>query len=340
MKTYGFTALVLLLFLAVPTGFAGEETQPAGEQTETSTEEMMNDAQARGYQAATEKNTEAAAGWFTKAAEYADRVASWEGLMDAALALSSIGETDASKAALDRANALSTRFNDWRTSLAMGHAYASLPDEAEADDDAEAAIDEAKALAEKLDSWRAMVEVGTAYAGLKLEEAQEYATDAYDAALKIATEVKDAEGVEVVAMRLEEIGEEAKAAEAREIVKQLPPKPKTEKGSDRPPPPPGWSPTGKSLAEPHEISEESKAILADRAARKHIEATAKALDQGDVDGQTIYVYHYRRYWASHPDLFLHRIWDHPGDFDTTSWAQHHFGQYRFVNGLYVKISGD
>ena len=333
MKPYGLIVFALLVSLAMPAAFAGEEAEPT-------TEEMMNDAQARGYQAATGENTEAATSWFTKAADYADRIASWEGLMDSALALSSIGETDASKTILDRANALSARFNDWRTSLAMSHAYASLPDEAEADDEAEAAVNEAKQLAEKLESWRAMVEVGTAYLGLKLDEAREYATDAYDTALKIATGAQDPEGVEVVAMRFEELGEEVKAAEAREIVKQLPPKPKKEEGSDRPPPPPGWSPTGKSLAEPREISEESKAILAERAARKHAEATAKALEQGDVDSQTIYVYHYRRYWASHPDLFHYRFWDHPGDFDTGTWARHHFDQYRFVNGLYVKITSD
>ena len=272
---------------------AGEPGEETGEEAELSTEEMMDDAQARGYEAAAEDETEAATGWFAKAAAYAERIASWEGLMDAALALSSVGDSDAAKAVLDKANELSAKFKDWRTSLAVGHAYASLPDEAEADDEAEAAIDEAKALAEKLESWRAMVEVGTAYAGLRLDEAKNYATDAYDAALKIVSEAEDPEGYEVLAARFEEIGETTKAAEAREMVKQLPP-PKPKK-RDRPPPPPGWSPTGKSLAEPREISEESKAILAERAARKHAEAAARALKKGDVDEQYVYVYEYSRY---------------------------------------------
>ena len=329
MKKYLPGVLVSVIVLGMAAALAGEEA-------ELTTEEMMDDAQARGYEAVTEDDAEAAAGWFEKAADYADRIASWEGLMDASLALSSIGEADASKTVLDRANALNAKFKDWRTSLAMGHAYAGLPDEAEADDEAEAAINDAKEQAEKLESWRAMVEVGTAYLGLKLDEAKDYATDAYDAALEIAAKAKDAEGCEVLAMRFEELGEEVKAAEAREIVKQLPPK-KSKKKKDRPLPPSDWSPTGRSLAEPREISEESKAILAERAARKHAEATAMALKKGDVDDQTYYIYEYNRYWASHPNLFLHRVWDREGGFDTDAWARHYFSDYRLVNGIYVRI---
>ncbi len=339
MKAYGLSVITLLALLAAGVVVAGQEAgPPAGiEEIEMATEAVMDDAQARGYQAATENDTEAAAGWFKKAADYADGIASWEGLMDASLALSSIGEVDASKAVLDRANTLSAKFKDWRTSLAMGHAYASLPDEAEADDEAQEAIDFAKQQAEKLKSWRAMVEVGTAYMGLKLDEAKEYATDAYDTALTLASEAKDPEGVEELAMRFEEIGDEVKAAEARELVKQLPPKPEPNKKRHRPPPPPGWSPTGKSLAEPREISEESKAILAERAARKHADATALALKKGHVDDQDVYIYEYSRYWASHPLLFRHRIWDSGPDFDTTGWAKHHLSQYRLVGGTYVRI---
>ena len=331
-------AIVVPILLAVAaTASAGEKG--ADDEAELTTEEQMDDAQARGYEAAAGDETDEATSWFKKAAEYADRIASWEGLMDASLALSSIGDVDASKAILDQANALSTKFNDWRTSLAVGHAYASLPDEAEADDEAEVAINEAKTLAEDLKSWRAMVEVGTAYLDLKLDEAKTYATDAYDSALTIAAEAEDAEGLETLAMTFDDIGEETKAAEVREIIKQLPEE-KRSKKRDRPSPPPGWSASGRSLAEPREISDESKAILAERAARKHAEAMAMALKKGDVDDQTYYIYEYNRYWASHPNLFLHRRWDLDAAFDTGAWADHYLARYRLVNGVYVRISSD
>jgi len=337
MNRYPTAVLALLILFSTATALAGEET--AAEEPEQTTEELMDDAQAHGLAAAADNETETAGNWFKKAAEYADRIASWEGLMDASLALSSIGDVDASKAILDQANALNQKFNDWRTSLAVGHAYASLPDEAEADDEAEAAIDEANQLAEDLESWRAMVEVGSAYLSLKLDEAGSYATDAYDKALSIASEASDPEGLETIAMRLDEIGEEAKAAQAREVLKQLPPQ-DSKKRRERLPPPPGWSPTGKTLAEPREISEESKAILAERAARKHAEAAARALEAGDVDDQIYYVYEYNRYWASHPDSFAYRVWDLNEDFDVPRWAHHHLSQYQLVNGVYVRITSD
>jgi hypothetical protein len=342
MNRYPTAVLAFVILFATAAVLAGEETagqETAAEQPEPTTEELMDDAQARGLEAASQDETETATNWFTKAAEYADRIASWEGLMDASLALSSIGDADASKAILDKANALSQKFNDWRTSLSVGYAYANLPDEADAEDEAEAAIDDAKDLASNLDSWRAMVEVGTAYLSLKIDEAKTYATDAYDKALAIASEASDAEGLETVAMRLDEIGEEAKAAQAREIIKELPPD-ETKKRRVRPPTPPGWSPTGKTLAEPREISEESRAILADRAARKHAEAAARALEAGDVDDQVYYVYEYNRYWASHPDQFFQRVWDLDEDFDVPGWARHHLSQYRLVNGIYVRITSD
>jgi len=342
MNRYTTAVLALLFMLSTATALAGEETagqEPVGEAPQPTTEELMDDAQAHGLAAAAENETGTAANWFKKAAGYADRIASWDGLMDASLALSSIGDVDASKAILDQANALSQKFNDWRTSLAMGHAYATLPDEAEADDEAEAAINEANELAQNLESWRAMVEVGSAYLNLKIDEAKTYATDAYDKALAIASEASDAEGLDIIAMRLDEIGEETKAAQAREIIKQLPPQ-QRKKRPDRPPPPPGWSPTGKTLAEPREISEESKAILAERAARKHAEAAARALEAGDVDDQIYYVYEYNRYWASHPDSFAYRVWDLNEDFDVPRWAHHHLSQYQLVNGVYVRITSD
>jgi hypothetical protein len=138
----------------------------------------------------------------------------------------------------------------------------------------------------------------------------------------------------VLAMHFDEIGEAAKAAEAREMVKQLPPK--KNKKRDRPPTPPGWSATGESLAQPRELSEESKAILAERAARKHAEAAAWALEQKDVDEQVIYIYEYSRYWPTHPDLFQQRIWDSDQSFDAAAWGQQHLGDFHLVNGLWVR----
>jgi hypothetical protein len=341
--------LMLALVAAAPSAFSGEEAgEDAGEagadageatDTEPTVEEQMDDAQARGLAAAATNDTEQATGWFTKAAEYAGSIASWEGLMDAALALSSIGETEAAKTVLDKANELSSEFNDWRTSLATGHAYATLPDEAEADDEAETAVTEAKDLAGKLDSWRAMAEVGGAYLALRIDEAKNYATDAYSKALDIAADAKDFEGLETLAMRFDELGDDTKAAEAREIIKQLPPE-KRKKKKERPLPPPGWSPTGKTLAEPREISEQSKAILAERAARKHVQALELALKRGNVDEQTYYIYEYDRYWPTHPDLFSHRIWDSGADFDVPAWATQQLGNYQLVNGVYVRIQPD
>ncbi|MBN1918341.1 MAG: hypothetical protein JW889_10550 [Verrucomicrobia bacterium] len=320
---------------------SAEETaeEQAEEQTEPATVEQMDDAQGRGYAAAADGKPDKAASWFQKAAAYADRLASWEGLMDASLALSSVGDTKAAKSFLDKANALSATFKDWRTSLAMSHAYASLPDEAEADDDAEAAVNEAKELATDLESWRAMLEVGSAYLNLKLDKAKAYAVDAYDTAYKIAADLKDAEGLEQLAMRFDEVGEEVKAAEAREMIKQIPEKQRKKKA--RPAPPRGWSATGSSLAEPREISEQSKAILAQRAALKHIEALEKAREAGAIDDQTYYVYEYNRYWASHPDLFRNRFWDRDDDFHVDTWGKHHLGDYRLEDGAFVRIiSGD
>lgn len=326
-----------LLSWAAP-ALAGEQAGgETAEQPAPSIAEQMDNAQAHGYVEAAEGEADEAAPWFQKAAEFAERISSWEGLMDAGLGLSSVGETEAAKAVLDKANALNTTFKDWRTSLATGLAYASLPDEAEADDEAEAAVNEAKDLAENLESWRAMVEVGSAYLALGIDEAKQYATDAYDTAYKIAADLKDAEGLEQLAMRFEEVGDEAKAAEAREVIKQIPEKRRKKKV--RPTPPPGWSPTGSSLAEPREISEQSKAILAERAARKHAEAREQALQAGAIDDQVYYIYEYDRYWSTHPDLFRNRIWGVDDDFRIDTWGRHRLRDYRLEDNFYVRVVG-
>jgi hypothetical protein len=332
--------LILALILACSPLFAADQGGEAtDEQAEPTTAQQMDNAQAHGYVEAAEGEADEAAPWFQKAAEYAERISSWEGLMDAGLGLSSIGETTAAKTVLDKANALSATFKDWRTSLATGLAYASLPDEAEAGDEAETAVDQARDLAADLKSWRAMVEVGSAYLTLKVDEAKQYATDAYDAAYKIAADLKDSEGLEQLAMRFDEVGEETKAAEAREMIKQIPPE-KRHKKKDRPAPPPGWSATGSSLAEPREISEQSKAILAERAARKHAEALEQVLKAGAIDDQTYYIYEYQPYWATHPDSFHFRNWSGNAGFHIESWGRSHLTDYRLNGTTYVRVTSD
>ncbi len=335
------------------------------------------DRQARGFKAILEKDIETAEENFTEAGEVAAAEESWEGTLEAGYSLSSIGKTESARKLFDTAKSLTNKAKDWRSMLAVAYAYASLPEDEDAGEDAVELMAEAEEAAASQKNWRALLEIGTGFSQMKtaelakstyekalvlLKEAEKSASDegdwpalvdigngfaelksaklakaTYAKALHLLEKARDSEGLEQLARGYEEIGEEEKAEEVAALAEEVK---KEEAASGKKvrrkrvhkDPPAGWSPTGKSLAEPDKISDESRRILAAKAEAKLADAGELALM--DAEAQRDYSYRFRSYYLTSPN-FGYRRWGGGGRFDVNGWAAGQFGRYEMVNGFYV-----
>ncbi len=295
------------------------------------------DKKARGLKAVIDKDMEAAEEHLEEAGEIATENEDWESTLDAGYSLSTIGKTDSAKKLFDTAKSLTQKAQDWRSMLAVGYAYASLPPEQDAVDDAVEVMQDAEEIASEEDNWRALVEIGNGFKELK---SAELAKATYAKALHLLEEVKDSEGLDMLARGYDELGDKVKAAEvemmageARKEEAAMGGGGKIRKKKVRKAPPSGWSPTGKSLAEPPEISDTSRKILADKAKGKMMEAHEKSLM--DAEAEREYSYRFKHYYFGPGERFRYRRWDVKTDFDVDAWAAHELDSYILEDGVYI-----
>ncbi len=313
---------------------------------ETETEEpdalaLADDAEARGFVAAKENDKETAVEWFEKAGEHAEKGKDWKGTLDVGYALSTLGETLKAKGYFDKAKELTAKLKDWRAILAVGYAYASLPEEMNTADAASETMTDAKDIAEKENNWRALIEVGNGFLTLK---AKQIAKQSYDKALALVDSFKDGEGYAMLADRYKAVDEPEKAAELTKLAQAygppVSPEPvKSTTKKEKPAPPPGWSPYGKSLAEPPRIDETSKRILGEKATQKVLDATQLAIERKrlQIEREKAKIYKYCPYYHYYFDPFEWRVWGRDIEFDVNGWAIHHLKNYRLEDDLYIRI---
>ncbi len=326
-----------------------EASADVTEETATETEESVSakekaraiarfiDKKARGLKAVLDKDMETAEEHFEEAGEIAAENEDWENTLDAGYSLSAIGETRSAKKLFDTAKSLTAKARDWRSMLAVGYAYATLPAEEEAADDAVEVMQSAEEVASEEENWRGLLEIG---GGFKELRSGDLAKAAYDKASHLLEQVRDSEGLKMLARGYEELGEVSRAREITVLAEEAEKEEaamgggkKIRKRKVRKEPPGGWSPTGKSLADSPKISDTSRGILAGKAEGKMMEAHEKALM--DAEAEREYSYEFREYYFGPGGDFGYRRWDTRTDFDVNTWAAQEFDNYVIRDGAYV-----
>jgi tetratricopeptide (TPR) repeat protein len=324
------------------TADAAEETAAETRESILSKEKALAlarfiDKKARGLKAVLDKDMETAEEHFEEAGEIATENEDWENTLDAGYSLSAIGETESAKKLFDAAKSLTAKARDWRSMLAVGYAYATLPAEEDAADDAVEVMQSAEEAASEEENWRGLLEIGTGFREVK---SADLAKAAYDKASHLLEQVRDSEGLKMLARGYEDLGEESRAREITALAEEAEKEEaamgggkKIRKRKERKEPPGDWSPTGKSLADSPKISDTSRKILAGKAEGKMREAHEKALM--DAEAEREYTYEFRRYYFGPPGRFPYRRWDTGTDFDVNTWAAREFDRYVVKDGLYV-----
>ena len=326
-----------------------EASADVTEETATGTEESVSsrekaraiarfiDRKARGLKAVLDKDMDTAEEHFEEAGEIAAENEDWENTLDAGYSLSAIGETRSAKKLFDAAKSLTAKARDWRSMLAVGYAYATLPAEEEAADDAVEVMQTAEEVASEQENWRGLLEIGSGFKELK---SAKLAKATYEKALHLLEEVRDSEGLKMLARGYEELGEVSRAREITVLAEEAEKEEaamgggkKIRKRKVRKEPPGDWSPTGKSLADSPKISDTSRGILAGKAEGKMMEAHEKALM--DAEAEREYSYEFREYYFGPGGDFGYRRWDTRTDFDVNTWAAQEFDNYVIRDGAYV-----
>lgn len=176
---------------------------------------------AQAYQAIEKDDTATGEELFNKAAKKAKTIGDWQGLIDAGYGLAALGKINDALSAFQKGASIAKKQNSWQGLVAAGYALSSLPKEKNLLSQAETAFSDAQAIAEQ---------------------------------------TKDVPGIMEVAKAFNAIGNPARGAQAQTVANAL----NRELGGDsrgvKTPPPPGWSPVGKSVRDPNQVSEESQRL--------------------------------------------------------------------------------
>lgn len=160
------------------------------EPEKTSKEKLMAmaafiDKKGRGLKAILDNDMKTAEKNFEEAGEIAVKNENIEATLDAGYSLSTIGNTESARKLFDTAKAIAQEAKDWREMLAVGYAYASLPEDENSATDAVAVVQEAEKTAESEKSWRALIEIADAFTHLK---SVDLAKNTYDKAVNFLKE--------------------------------------------------------------------------------------------------------------------------------------------------------
>lgn len=315
-------------------------------------EENMHDAMGRAYKATTEKKLDKAKSWFRKASKYATNAKSWQGLLDAGNGLSTLGLPEEAAECFDGANQLVTQSKDWHGGVALGYAYASLPDRLKLLDKATKIWTDSKTWAK--DDLFGLIEVGRGFMSIgKNTEAEE----CFDLAKELLKEAPTQDGIKTLVQAYRKLGKEGKALEcARLSTSGL--------GGG---PPPGWKPTaGETVRKPKTVS-----IAAQQAQRastdKDIQAKeewerqqAQLKQQERLQRQRLAYQAYRDYlrYYSYPyygvtagiivnddDYYIYAwtsrpVWCVRTSSEISNWALWNLGRYTCCDGIYIAVDID
>lgn len=313
----------------------------------------MNDAMARAYKAATEKNVDEAKDWLRKAAGYAKEAKNWQGLLDAGYGLSTLGLPEEAAECFDGAGELIVQAKDWHGGVALGYGYASLPDKLNLLDKASSIWTNSKAWAKDKENLYGLIEVGRGFMSIgKNSEAEE----CFDLAKKLLKEAPTEKGVKTLVQAYRKLGKEDKAAECAQYTPASPSQL-----------PPGWKPTaGETVRKPKTVS-----LAAQQAQRSSADRDIQAREQWEREQaqreqqkqlqrqQQAYAAYrdYLRYYsypyygvysgviANYDDYYIYSwcsrpVWCARTYPEIYNWGLWNLGRYTCVDGFYISIDID
>lgn len=333
------TLILITLILVLIPGLAYSRTA----------EENMHDAMARAYKAATEKKLDEAKQWFRKASQYAQEAKSWQGLLDAGHGLSTLGLPEEAAGCFDSANESIVQSKDWHGGVALGYAYASLPDKLNL-------LDRTAKIWAESRSWAkndlfGLVEVGRGFMSIgKNAESEE----CLDLAKELLKETPTQDGIKVLVQAYRKLGREEKALECAGY---------SAAGSEAP----GWKPTaGETVREPKTVSvaaQQAQRASADRDIQAQEEwerQQAQLKQQERLERQRLAYQAYRDYlyYYSYPyygvysgiivnydDYYIYAwtsrpVWCVRTYPEVYNWALWNLGRYTYCDGIYIAIDID
>ncbi|MDP3980065.1 MAG: hypothetical protein Q8Q33_01485 [Chlamydiota bacterium] len=297
---------------------------------------MQNDF-AQGFKAAKEKNRDEAIQWFSKAGNEAIVDRNWQGALDAGNALTHMGEPKSAKNLFIEADQIAQTGQDWRSMIAVGYAFASLPPNPEKEQLTSNAFAAAAAFANNKKDWLGLTEAAN---GLLHMNKKQDAIQILDMAKTIVDKVNSEKGAQVLAKLYEKSGSIESANAMLNAQQQYAAMYENAQSSSFVPPPPGWNPVGETVAGPPVIDIEIQ--KANRAAADS-EIAAKneyILQQKQIEHElemkaneyaNYYYYPYGSTWASSYEPWG---WD-----EITPWADHYLSYYSYDNGHYAYSHG-
>lgn len=243
-----FLTLTLTFCMGLPTALSATGNQPDLEK--------VDNLLAGAYQAIEQDNTGGAQQQFLDAAEQAKNIQDWQGLVDACYGLAALGQTEQALSFLQEAFRIARAKNSWQGLVAVGYALSSLPQNMNLLSQSSEAFDQAGRLAEKNQDWGGFVEAAKGFHTLKNSGK---AQTLLDKAFALVEANEDAQGAMAVAKAFQSIGNSTKAAQAQALAQAIS---RNQGGEARgvKTPPPGWSPTGKSVRDANEVSEEAQRL--------------------------------------------------------------------------------
>ncbi|MFC1643662.1 hypothetical protein ACFL1F_01105 [Chlamydiota bacterium] len=309
-----------------------------------SNKDKMIDSFGQGFAAAKDKNKKEAVKQFTNAGKYAIKAEEWQGCLDAANALSTMGSPADGVKFIDSAFDIAKKQNDWRIAIACGYAYAGLPSDLKKISDAEKAFNDAGKLASSKKNWIGLTEASNGLINIKKNND---AVSLLDDAFEIVKKEKSLQGCKTLTKILDRIGD----TDRKNLVLSYKDSILGDK-FERPvvTPPDGWSPVGESVASPKIPDKEQQQASWD-AANKEIESKREWETQQEQlklereklqaerdENAAMYAYanSYRNYYY-YP--YGHSTYNSWGWNDITGWADHYYGGYSYRNGYYVYNRG-
>jgi hypothetical protein len=312
--------LLAIVFLGSVSGFSQDQ------------QKEIDNSLGQAYTYLSEKNFEKAKEMFIVAGGLAVSADDWEPLLEAAQGLIVCKEFAKAKEFLHSASDMLEKSTDAHAYLALAYGMLGLPPDRRESLFPAIPLDRAYALGIQTQDWYVMSEVAKLNFALKDKSK---ALDALYYALTVAKSNQDPEACMTIASIYEKYHYPDKAEECRQLARLY----RTEQKTALPPPPPGWSPVGESVAGPPAIDVEAGKAIRASADQQISDKREWALEQKRLDAQRQQTFYTYSYFYTYPYDYPYDgyyIYEYDDD-DLRSWCDFRRSRYHYVDGWYIRI---
>ncbi|MBN2191030.1 MAG: hypothetical protein JW728_07470 [Candidatus Aureabacteria bacterium] len=329
MKTFfrKSSLLMAILVLTFSSNVFSENTE--------NTEENMQNMHATGLFMLSKGQAGSAEEKFVAAGKIAVLLKSWQGCVESGYGLLACNKPDESIEYFEKAFTIAEGNSDWRGCLAASVALLNMPLEFKVGAEGEKAMDSSRKIAVSSRDFYGLVEIAkVAWEMKKVDMALRYLVEAK----LLAEDAQSAGGLNQIAAVYKMMGRKDEAGECYLMAKKF-----RKDSREIVPPPPGWSPTGETVAGPKEIPiETQKALRAsadsqiDRNADEEKEAKKLKLEKEKIEAEKYqYAVAYTPYY-SYP-FPSYNTWRPFGYRYINSWATNRLGFYYRSGNSYFRF---